>query len=279
MTAGVARLAAAAIGVTIAALAIVTSPPPVGATSPSACTARSGVTVIVDFTHFHLDIERGCASGHPASALAALQSAGFATAGTAQYGDAFVCRINDLPSSAKESCAQTPPAGASWSFYSARPTDTDWTYSTAGVTSHQPPAGSLVGFAFGNDAMPGISPSAVLRAPATPSPTAAPRRPVAALATPTGRPTPTSAPTPAGATSRPAASSTTAAARTPTSTPPRVTPGTSSKTATPHLVERTADVAHDDAGSARPALFALALVTVLSAGGWLTIRARRRRAA
>ena len=111
-----------AIGAAIAAAAIVASTivasaPPLGAVPGSACTARSGVTVIVDFTAFHLDIERGCAPGHPASALAALRSAGFSTAGTAQYGDAFVCRIDDLPSTAKEACTRTPPATASWSFY------------------------------------------------------------------------------------------------------------------------------------------------------------------
>jgi len=123
--------------------------------------------VIVDFSHFHSAIQRGCAPGRPSSALAALHTAGFDTAGTAQYGDAFLCRINGLPTSAKESCARTPPAGSSWSFYWARPTDRAWTYSSTGVGGYEPTPGSIVAFAFGNSAQPGIAPSAALVASTT----------------------------------------------------------------------------------------------------------------
>jgi len=229
--------------------------------------------VIVDFTAFHLDIERGCALGHPSSALAALQSAGFATAGTTQYGDAFVCRIDDLPSSAKEPCTQTPPATASWSFYVARPTDTDWTYSTAGVTGYTPPSGSLVGFAFGHDAAPGIGPKAVLIAATSPSTTAAHQAAVAPAATTDRARTSTSV------ASRPSASTTTrAAAATSTAAPP--TPAVSSTTGIRRVVERTAAaVTHDSSGSPGAALFALGVVATLSAAGWAAIRTRRRRPA
>jgi len=278
MTVRVRTLAARAIGTAIAAAAMAASAPPVGAVSPSACTARTGVTVIVDFTAFHLDIERGCAPGRPSSALAALQSAGFATAGTAQYGDAFVCRINDLPSSAKESCARTPPATASWSFYWARPTDTDWTYSTTGVTSDQPPPGSLVGFAFGDLATPGIGPSAVLGAPTLPSTTTVHRSAVAPFAAPpptTNRQPTTTATAPL----RSPATTTTADAAAQSTAPPAPAAG-SSTTPIPHVVERTAaDVARDSSGSPRPALLALGVVGALSIGGWVAIRARRRRPA
>jgi hypothetical protein len=233
--------------------------------------------VIVDFTSFRRDIERGCAPGHPSSALVALQSAGFATAGTAQYGDAFVCRIDDLPSSAKESCTRTPPATTSWSFYVARPTDSDWTYSTTGVTGYRPPAGSLVGFAFGDYATPGIGPSAVLGGPTNPSTTAAHRSAGSTLATPA--PTTNPAGTATSAPSRPSPPTTTAITAA-TSTAPPATPAVSSTTGTRRVVERTAaHVAQNRAGSPAPALLALGVVAALSTGGWVAIRARRRRTA
>ncbi|MGO9872462.1 MAG: hypothetical protein ACLPVY_01575, partial [Acidimicrobiia bacterium] len=258
--------------------AIVAPSPPVGAASVSACTARTGVTVIVDFTHFRLDIERGCAPGHPANALDALEAAGFATAGTAQYGDAFLCRIDDLPSSAHQSCAQTPPATSSWSFYWARPTDTDWTYATAGVTGYQPPAGSLIGFAFGDDAEPGIRPTAVISAPTTSTSPAAPaptaESAAVSVTTPPGRSSTTVV------ASHPSASTTTAAAPTRISTATGASGAASLPRGTPRLVERTASaVGHDSPGSPRSAVLALAVVAALSVGGWLTIRARRRRPA
>ncbi len=281
MTMRVPTLAVWAIGATIAILAIlaiVAPAPPAGAASVSACTARTGVTVIVDFTHFHLNIERGCAPGHPANALDALQSAGFATAGTAQYGDAFLCRIDQLPSSAHESCANTPPATSSWSFYWARPTATDWTYAALGVTSYQPPAGTLIGFAFGDDTEPGIRPSAVISASTTPTSTVAPAPTVGSAAVAV-----TTAPVRPSTTvvvSRPSASTTTAAATTSISTPAAATRAGSLPGGTPRLVERTAaGVGHDSPGSPRSAVLALAVVAILGVGGWGTIRARRRRPA
>src|SRR5262249_14774978 len=138
------RRRSALIGAAIACCAFAAPIAPARAAPASACSARSGVTVIVDFTAFGGSIERGCDPGQPRTALAALQAAGFATAGTSQYGDAFVCRIDGRPSPKHEACTATPPASSSWSFYHARPDDRAWTYSTAGVLSYRPPAGSLI---------------------------------------------------------------------------------------------------------------------------------------
>src|SRR3954454_5831358 len=119
------------LGVAIAMLAVVTPvvvTPVVVATAAGAatpaCSATSGVTVIVDFTHFSGGkIERGCAPGHPANGLLALHAAGFTTAGTVQYGDAFVCRIDGLPAPKQESCAVTPSPSAFWAYWTAKPSD------------------------------------------------------------------------------------------------------------------------------------------------------------
>ena len=260
-----------AAGMAIAILAVVAPALRAGAAPASACTAKSGVTVIVDFSYFHHDIERGCAPGHPASALAALHAAGFDTAGTAQYGDAFVCRINGLPSRSKEACAQTPPANASWSFYTARPTDSQWTYATSAVTLVQPVAGGLVAFAFGSYAKPGIRPSAGIAAPTT---TVAPP-PATVSAQSSSTTMPSAAVTTESSPPTRAPSTTTPATR-PASTLPATT-----STRAPLVFDRKAARSSpaDSSGSPLPIVLTVGLVAVLGLGAGLTAAARRRSSA
>ncbi len=270
---------AAAVGLAFAMLAFAGPAPRAGAAPASVCSPRSGVTVIVDFTHFAGEIERGCAPGHPPTALAALHAAGFTTAGTVQYGDAFVCRIDARPTPESDGCAVTPPANASWSFYSARPTDKAWTYSTTGVTSFHPAAGTIVAFAFGNRAEPGIPPSAAIATPTTTTTTTAPPPTTAAVTRP---------PVTAPATSPPPTTARVPAATAPPPTTPITTAGAASKvahestsTVLPRVVDRTAagPAPHDGSGSPLPALVAGALVASLGTVGLLIVRARRRRPA
>jgi hypothetical protein len=135
--------------------------------SAGAATSCAGVTVVVDFTHFGGNIERGCAP-NPSSGLDALHQAGFTTAGTTQYGDAFLCRIDNLPGPADEPCTSTPSATAYWAYYHAQPNDGGWTYSPIGATSTHPAAGSVEGYAFGARALPGVAPKdAALPSPPT----------------------------------------------------------------------------------------------------------------
>ena len=71
--------------------------------------AATGVTVAVDFKAFGGGERHGALRpGKPATGVAALQGAGFTPAGTAQYGLAFVCRINNLPRPAQQPCISTP---------------------------------------------------------------------------------------------------------------------------------------------------------------------------
>ena len=274
---------AAATGAAIAVLAIAAPAPHLGAAPASACTSVSGETVIVDFTHFGRAIERGCAAGHPATALDALQSAGFRSAGTATYGDAFVCRIDGLPAPKTEACANTPPGNASWSFYFAKPSDPAWTYSASGVLSYRPRAGSVMAFAFGNHAKPGVLPSgAVTPRPTTPStpppstpPTTTPRV-TAALA----RPIPASAMTP-NTTTTTTTPSTTANTGTTTARPAPSTGPTSSSTTSVPVVDRSGAhiVSRDSSGSPIPVLLTIGIVLLLGAIALLTVRARRGRSA
>ena len=165
------------------------------------CTATSGVTVVVDFTAFGRGIVRGCAPGSPSSGYAALVAAGFVPVGTARFGNAFVCRIDALPSPAAQACVDTPPATAYWAYYHAAAGDTTWHYSSLGVTSSRPTPGSVEAWAFGASAKPSLSPAQALPPPPTVPPTPAPTT----AAPPT--PPPTAPPPPAPPTTRPSAAS------------------------------------------------------------------------
>jgi hypothetical protein len=48
------------------------------------------------------------------NALDLLNSSGFSTQGTAEYGDAVLCRLNNLPNNIEESCDSMPPAESYW---------------------------------------------------------------------------------------------------------------------------------------------------------------------
>lgn len=276
----------AVAGAVIAYCAIAVPAARVNAAPASACNATTGVTVIVDFTHFGGNIERGCDPGSPGTALAAMQTAGFTTAGTARYGDAFVCRIDGRPSPKAEACTDTPSAGASWSFYYARPTDRAWTYSTTGVLSYQPASGTLIAFAFGNYAKPGVLPSGADAPTPTTTTTRPPRRttvapatpPVTALVGPTETTAPDTVATSVPATTPAASTSTT---RGPGSTTTSTAARDTSTTTAPRIVDKTASgpVPDDDSGSPLPAIITIALVAGIGAGTFAMIRVRRRRAA
>ena len=277
------KLLALTTGAAIAFCAFVAPAARVDAAPASACTARSGVTVIVDFTSFGGDIERGCDPGQPETALDALNTAGFSTAGTARYGDAFVCRIDGRPSSKHEACIDTPPAGSSWSFYFARPSDRGWTYSAAGVLGYRPPSGSLLAFAFGNYAKPGVLPSGATVATTTtttapPHPTPSTQPPVTALAGPTGTSPPpvVTAPSATAVTTAPSTTPTTAArAAHPTTTRSATT------TTGPRIVDKTASTrpSNGGAGSPFPAALTVVLLAVLGGGALVITRLRRGNAA
>jgi hypothetical protein len=154
------RLLAGLATATLAGLSTV-APVPTGgvaAVARAACDATSsGVTVVVDFRGLGGGITIACAPGDPGTGLAALTGAGFGVAGTNRWGLAFVCRINGLPTAATESCADTPPASAYWSYWHA-PRGGGWSYSSLGAASFNPEPGSVEGWSFGSGAPPGTAP-------------------------------------------------------------------------------------------------------------------------
>jgi hypothetical protein len=112
---------------------------------------KKGVTVVVDFRHFHKGIKVGCDVRRPANGLVALRKAGFRfTFVPRQPG--FICTINREPRKCNGA-----PASAYWSYWHARPHG-KWKYSTLGAASYHPKSGWVEGWAFGNGKPPGISP-------------------------------------------------------------------------------------------------------------------------
>ncbi len=123
----------------------------VGAAQAATCPTSAGVSVIVDLKAFGLGIKRGCATGDPATGLAALTGAGYSfTFVPGQPG--FVCQIV-----AKPSPCNGAPATAYWSYWHA-PRGGAWTYSTLGAGNYNPAPGTVEGWAFGAGKKPSVLP-------------------------------------------------------------------------------------------------------------------------
>jgi hypothetical protein len=132
----------------------------IGTNPIGSCTSTKGVIVAVDFSHFGKPSERGC-DPTTTTGYAALQAAGFVTAGDQQDGPAFICRINNLPSPSQDPCINTPPASAFWSYWHANSGQSAWTLSGLGAATYQPKPGSVDAWAFGARTPPTFTPAQV----------------------------------------------------------------------------------------------------------------------
>ncbi|TWP50728.1 flagellar hook-length control protein FliK [Lentzea tibetensis] len=131
--------------------------------------ALTGTTVVIDFQE--LDGNGGVAAptitrcspnaspGTNRTGIKALQDAGIAVTGVAQWGLGFVCRLENRPSSTevirrasnpnyKEACVRTPPAEAYWSYWHADGAGTTWTYSNFGALNRNAIPGGFEGWSF-----------------------------------------------------------------------------------------------------------------------------------
>jgi hypothetical protein len=149
---------------------------PAAADPISHCTPTSGVIVVVDFRHFGGSLDRGCGAT-PTTGYDAMHHAGFTTAGDDQDGPAFVCRIDDLPSPAQQSCARTPPTSASWSYWHADAGQNSWSFTELGAMSAHPKPGSVDAWVYGSTVgggqtgQPSFSPASVRAKGPAPTPT------------------------------------------------------------------------------------------------------------
>jgi len=119
----------------------------------------SGVRVIVDFGILNATKLEACvevATEAPAADI--LNQARVTLAGTVDYGDAVVCRVNELPSASApvtvdghdpftESCASMPPEFAYWALWVKQGTP-DWGYATVGVSDLMLGPGESIGLVF-----------------------------------------------------------------------------------------------------------------------------------
>ena len=118
--------------------------------TPSAtASASSGpckdVTVIVDFGTLQHSAVKACAPAGTAAEV--LKAAHIDTAGTADYGDAVICRVDELPSVADESCAKLPST-AYWAMWVKPSAGGKWDYAQEGVQTQALTAGQFLGLVY-----------------------------------------------------------------------------------------------------------------------------------
>lgn len=139
----------------VAGAGLVWAPSPAAA---AACSDDSGVTVVVDFHELGGGIDQDCVADQGQSDDL------FVAAGHTLenvQGQAFVCRVDGLPSAEDEACVRTPPADAYWSLWWSDGTDGTWTYSSQGAYALDVPDGGAVAFSWtgsSSTSKPGVAP-------------------------------------------------------------------------------------------------------------------------
>lgn len=199
------RVLGLAVGLALGGGGLLTAVPAHAA--EGACTSGTGVSVVVDARAIGGPLTVRCAPNASGTGLDALEQAGFSVTGTARYGKSFICRIDGVPGASqalalkgrsdyRESCVNTPPAGASWSYWYA-PDRGSWQYSQAGAKNRTVIQGGFEGWRFqlnagaGSLSVPGIAPRRTTSsggasgAPTTAPPPASPS-PAARSSAPTG---------------------------------------------------------------------------------------------
>ncbi len=117
------------------------TPPPSASVGKAPCTQ---VSVVVNFGTLGAPDISACAPSGVASDV--LKAAKITTAGTADYGDQVVCRVDDLPSPSAESCAKLPSA-AYWALW-VKDAGGTWAYAQDGVATLQLKAGQSLGLVY-----------------------------------------------------------------------------------------------------------------------------------
>lgn len=127
---------------------------PAASASPSAC---PDVTIVVDFGV--LDAPPITACGNAGVAAESVKDAGIATAGTVDWGDQVVCRVNDRPAADEtvtvagqppfvEACQGMPAATAYWALWVKTAPDAAWEYAQEGLSTLPVAAGESIGLVY-----------------------------------------------------------------------------------------------------------------------------------
>lgn len=143
------------------------------------CLEKDGVSVVVDVKALG---PRGADDGSPlvrcapgvdgfsGTGLDALREAGVSATGVERWGMSFICRLQGRPAADetipvrnnpgyRETCVDTPPAAAYWSYWHAGPAESGWTYSQRGVTAREALPGGFEGWSFSLNAGPTTNPA------------------------------------------------------------------------------------------------------------------------
>ncbi|HTZ45938.1 MAG TPA: hypothetical protein VMB79_18905 [Jatrophihabitans sp.] len=289
-----------ATGLLTGGLGLVTAPSASATALPmSQCTTTSGVVVAVDFGAWGGPVVRGCGAT-PTTGYQLISQGGFSVTPVGRF-PGFVCRIaysgfaGGTPEPATGSCANTPPASQSWSFWTADPGQSGWTLSPKGAGDSNPGPGAVQAWTFSGGAQPSFTPDAVRSH--TVAPTRAPAPPPAsAPAAGTGRQS--SAGTPhasSGSVDRAAVGSgsalpssrsaaPTTAAHRPASSPARTatgsaTPAGSSAASGPAIVDAQPQASSHRSGGGTYLPGVVGGLLVLALLGAAALRARQRRRA
>lgn len=143
-----------------AAAEIVPNPDPSLIAEWAPCEPKTGVTVIVDRrTLGDQKIYVRCALGPQPNGVSTLLEAGFDLDGAADWGLAFICRIDGQPTPAEEDCLKTPGGNRYWSYWNGR-AGGSWNYSGVGAGSELSAAkiDDVQGWSFGSGGQPRILP-------------------------------------------------------------------------------------------------------------------------
>lgn len=135
-----------------------------------ACEGDTGVTVVIDYQKLGGNPEVRCFTGDPEDGVDAIRSAGFTLEGVDQWGDAFICRINDRPAVGEtvpiledpeytEDCVRTPPANGYWSYWHSDDQGESWEYSNVGAMGSEPVQGEWEGWSFSLNATAATNPA------------------------------------------------------------------------------------------------------------------------
>jgi hypothetical protein len=143
------RLRTALAAVALVAGTLVATEAPAAPAFASACSGKTGVTVVVDFAALGGGVVTACDPTDPATGLAALTGAGFSYAFVPRF-PGFICQINVKPNPCNGA-----PASAYWSYWHASRHGT-WTYSSLGAGSYNPAPNTVEGWAFGAGAAPSV---------------------------------------------------------------------------------------------------------------------------
>lgn len=166
-------LAAAVLALALTACAPAAPDADPGSPSPTPsaadCTADSGVTVIVDGGDLPgadgIALDTCVPADEPIAATDALAAAGVELAGTTEYGDEIVCRVNGQPSADEpvgstedpdyiETCESMPAGFAYWGLWVRPSADAEWGFAQEGIATLQLSPGESLELLFSLDGEP-----------------------------------------------------------------------------------------------------------------------------